>query len=70
MADRFDLENAIMSAWNTADDLELLADAVINEELDTDQITNALIGLQQMHSMRAKKAFEIFESLIESGDIQ
>lgn len=70
MADRFDLENAIMSAWNTADDLELLADAVINEELDTDQISNALIGLQQMHSMRAKKVFEIFESLIESGDVQ
>lgn len=70
MADRFDLENAIMSAWNTADDLELLADAVINEELDTDQISNALIGLQQMHSMRAKKVFEIFESLIEDGDIQ
>lgn len=68
--DRFELENAIMNAWNTADDIELLADAVLNEELTTDEIANALIGLKQLHSMRAKKAFGIFESLTESGDIQ
>lgn len=68
--DRFELENAIMNAWNTADDIELLADAVLNEELTTDEIANALIGLKQLHSMRAKKTFDIFESLIESGDIQ
>lgn len=68
--DRFELENAIMNAWNTADDIELLADAVLNEELTTDEIANALIGLKQLHSMRAKKAFKIFESLTESGDIQ
>lgn len=68
--DRFELENAIMNTWNTADDIELLADAVLNEELTTDEIANALIGLKQLHSLRAKKTFDIFESLIESGDIQ
>lgn len=68
--DRFALENAIMIAWNTADDLDLLADAVLEEELTTDEIANALLGLKQLHNMRAKKTFDIFESLIESGDIQ
>lgn len=69
-ADRFELENAIMNAWNTADDIELLADAVLNDELTTDEIANALIGLKQLHSLRAKKTFDIFEELTESGDIQ
>lgn len=68
--DRFALENAIMNAWNTADDIELLADAVLNDELTTDEIANALIGLKQLHGMRAKKTFDIFEELIEAGDIQ
>jgi hypothetical protein len=67
--DRFGLETAIMNAWNTADDLGLLVDAVMNDELDTDELANTLLGLQQLHQIRSKKAFEIFESMISSGQI-
>ena len=67
--DRFGLEMAIMNAWNTSDDIGLLADAVMNDELDTDELVNTLLGLQQLHQIRSKKAFEIFESMIEDGQI-
>lgn len=68
--DRFELEQAIMNAWHTADDLSLLADAAIEETMDIDDLSNALLGLQQLHTMRAKKVFDIFEALIESGVIK
>lgn len=67
--DRFELEQAITNCWNTVDDIDLLVENVIEEGLDEDQIANALIGLRQLHHMRVKKAFDIFEALIKSGDI-
>jgi|LakMenEpi03Aug12_release.lakeMendotaPanAssembly.Ray.scaffolds.fasta_scaffold261313_3 hypothetical protein len=68
--DRFELEQAIMNAWHTADDIGLLADAVIEDTVDVDELSNVLLGLQQLHMMRAKKAFDIFEAMIEAGDIK
>lgn len=67
--DRFALETAIMNAWNTADDLGLLADAVLEGEIDTDEVVNTLLGLQQLHAIRSKKAFNIFEAMVEDGKI-
>jgi thymidine phosphorylase len=67
--DRFNLETAIMNAWNTTEDLGLLVDAVLDGELNNDELSNILIGLQELHNMRSKKVFDIFESMIESGQI-
>lgn len=68
--DRFTLEQAIMNAWHTADDLELLTESVLEDaNMTIDEIANALTGIRQLHSMRAKKVFDIFEQLVESGDI-
>ncbi len=67
--DRFDLEQAIMACWSTADDLDLLVDAVLNEEMDSDGLSDALLGLQRLHALRAKKVFDIFEALIEARQI-
>lgn len=67
---RFTLEQAIMNAWQTADDLDLLIERVLEDEnMTMDEIANALTGISQLHNMRAKKVFRIFEQLIESGDI-
>lgn len=68
--DRFTLEQAIMNAWHTADDLDLLIEGVLEDaSMTMDEIANALTGIRQLHNMRAKKVFDIFEQLIESGDI-
>lgn len=66
---RFDLEAAIMNAWNTTEDLGLLVDAVLDGKLNNDELSNVLIGIQELHNMRSKKVFDIFESMIKSGQI-
>lgn len=67
--DRFDLEQAIMSCWNTADDIRLLSEAVLENEISPDEISNTLNGVEQMHQLRCQKVFDIFEELIKKGDI-
>ena len=68
--DRFTLEQAIMDAWHTTDDIKLLCNAVANENLNTDEIANALIGLQHLHDLRARRVLDIFEYLVEIGDVK
>jgi hypothetical protein len=65
--DRFDLEQAIMTCWNTADDLDILAESVLEDGLDEDAVSNALLGLQQLHHLRMSRLWNIFEYLIETG---
>lgn len=67
--DRFELEDAIMACWNTADDLKLLTQQVLDGEDDSDNLSNALLGLQALHELRCQRVFNIFEALIERGAI-
>lgn len=64
--DRFDLEQAIMTCWNTADDLDILAESVLEDGLDEDAVSNALLGLKQLHHLRMARLWNIFEYLVET----
>lgn len=64
MTDRFELENNIMSCWNTADDIKLLADQISNKGISEDEIQNALLGILSLHEMRCQKLMDTFEDLI------
>lgn len=67
---RFDLEESIMSCWGTKEDIDLISARVLeDEELSPDSLTNALVGLAELHEMRCKRLFEIFEAMISSGRI-
>ena len=67
---RFDLEDAIMSCWVTKEDIRLVSERVLeDEELSQDSLVNVLEGIAEMHNMRCKKLFEIFEGMISSGHI-
>lgn len=70
--DRFDLEQAIMNAWSTTDDLNLLVENLLeNEDAGSvEEIANALVGLSHLHNLRAKRVFDIFEAMVEQEDIQ
>ena len=63
MSTQFDLEEHIMSAWSTEDDIRLLTNRY--DSLNEDQRLNALIGIQQMHSLRMNRLFETFESFLK-----
>lgn len=68
--DRFDLENAIMQCWALSDDLDLVIEDVLegsNDEPDVDEIANALIGLQRLHTLRVNKVFDVFSELVRTG---
>jgi hypothetical protein len=64
---RFDLEQAIMSCWNTCEDIKLVSSKVLEGDLSSDEISNALIGIEQLHELRCDRVFEIFEELIRRG---
>jgi hypothetical protein len=67
--DKFDLEQAILMAWHTSEDLQLVIEYITEQDLSTDQILNMLIGLAGLHDLRCEKTFNIFERLIHEGKI-
>lgn len=67
---RFQLEESIMACWGTKEDIMLVSERIMeDDELSTDSLTNVLVGVAEMHDMRCKKMFEIFEAMISSGHI-
>lgn len=62
MDDRFDLETAIINLHSTADDINLLAEAVLEGEMTPDDIANTLIGISALTHLRADKAFEAYKA--------
>jgi|TARA_R110000851_G_scaffold50007_1_gene119897 hypothetical protein len=62
----FDLESEIMSVWNTKDDLELITSRMMDDPdpMSEDDIANVLIGLTELHDIRCKKLFNVFEAML------
>jgi hypothetical protein len=63
--DRFDLEEAIMNAWRTSDDIKALYNST--EYMSEDQIINALLGLEIFAEMRFNELWNTFEQCIQNG---
>ena len=64
MFNRFDFEHQIMNCWNVTNDLKDLSEEVLEGDLTKDQITNALIGIEQLYEIRFNKLFRQFEQLV------
>ena len=64
--DRFNLEAEIMSVWNTKDDLESITSRMMDDPdpMSEDDIANVLIGLSELHDIRCKKLFNVFEAMV------
>lgn len=67
MSDRFDLEQDIMLAWQTGDDIDLLykhhGDAP--RPMTEDQVANALLGIKVLHDMRMEKLMDTYSRVFE-----
>lgn len=71
--DRFDLEQAIMVAWSTCEDIDLIYHNTDNLELnakDCDNLQNQLLGLKTITELRFEKMWSIFEELISQGNMK
>ena len=65
--DRFNLEAEIMSVWNTKDDLQSITSRMMDDPdgpMSEDDIANVLIGLTELHDIRCKKLFNVFETMV------
>ena len=65
--DRFNLEAEIMNVWNTKDDLNAITSRMMDDPdpMTEDDIANVLIGLSELHDIRCKKLFNVFESMVK-----
>jgi hypothetical protein len=67
MTSRFDLEQAIMLAWQTSDDIDLLykhhGDAPM--PMTEDEVANALLGIKILHDMRMEKLMDTYRRKFE-----
>jgi len=63
---RFDLEQAIMTAWATCDDIDLIYHNTDNLHLsaeDCDNLQNQLLGLKAIADLRFNNLQSIFEEM-------
>ena len=66
--DRFNLEAEILNVWQTKDDLDAIAERVYDDPagpMTEDVLGNVLIGLSELHDIRCKKLFRVFETMIK-----
>ena len=65
--DRFNLEAEIMNVWNTKGDLNAITGRIMDDPdpMTEDDIANVLIGLSELHDIRCKKLFNVFESMVK-----
>lgn len=63
------MEEMIMSCWGTKEEIELVSERIMEDDLSKDSIVNALVGMAELHDMKCKKLFEIFEEMISAGQI-
>ena len=69
IVDRFDLEQDIFKCWHIVDDIDQVAELVIDRDASKDTISNILIGLSALYGDRFQKLMNNFEELIANGKI-
>ena len=64
--DRFDLEEEIQKVWSTKEDLDVVAERIMDDPIPMteDQIANALIGISELHETRMWKLWKVFETIV------
>jgi hypothetical protein len=60
----YDLEQQIMECWHITDDIKILCEEIIEGDLSKDQISNVMLGLEQLYAIRFNKLFRTYEQLL------
>lgn len=69
MKDRFSFEQEIFQCWHITDDLNVLHESVLEKDISRDEISNILLGLEQLYNQKFSRLFSTFEELIKNGDL-
>lgn len=62
---QFEMEQQIMTCWNVCEDIDTLYEGVLDRDMDTDQISNVLLGMKDLYQLKFEKLFEQFEDLVK-----
>ncbi|CAB4124324.1 hypothetical protein UFOVP49_162 [uncultured Caudovirales phage] len=62
----FDVEQGILDCWHITDDLKILAEGVLDGNLNNDDVANVLIGLQALYQLKFDKLFQTHEANIRN----
>jgi len=65
------LEELIMQAWSTAEDLDLLLWAMMDRPtpMTEDEQANMIIGITALHNSRMQKLLEAYSAVLRTNDI-
>lgn len=69
MVDKYDLEQGIMKCWNVTEDIDIVYKNVMEKDMSTDDIANALLGLKTLYEMKFDELFSTFETLVHEKKI-
>lgn len=64
METRFKLEEQIMDCWHVTDDINVLFEAVCDEDITEDEVQNVLLGLKTLYHIKFQRLFSTFEDMI------
>jgi hypothetical protein len=70
MTTRFDLEQQILDCWKVTDDIEQVADSIMEGTADSDTVNTMLCGMFMMYNLKFQKLFETMEKLIANKNLQ
>lgn len=67
---QYDLEDAIMIAWRTSEDLDLFFKHHGDHPtpMTEDEVSNMIYGIKQLHDMRMEKLFDTFKRVFKLDD--
>ena len=70
MSNRFDLEQQIMDCWGVVEDINLLAERVVNNDSSTkEEILIFLRGLAAIYNTKFDQTFETFSELVHDRQL-
>lgn len=63
----YDLEDAIMKAWQTSEDLDLFFrhHGDHPKPMTEDEVSNMILGIKQIHDMRMEQLFDMYKKKFE-----
>ena len=65
MYNRFDLEDSIMKAWNTEEEITLLLEDCV-KDMPREKYEETILGISRLHGARMQKVMEVFANMVES----
>jgi hypothetical protein len=63
----YDLEDAIMKAWQTSEDLDLFFrhHGDHPKPMTEDEVSNMILGIKQIHDMRMEQLYDMYKQKFE-----